>query len=81
MNDYTLISCDFHDELEALATLRQTCQILYRNEVNEQVETNSRIADVYAFNKADYLKLDDGTEIRLDHIISVNGKPASYSLG
>jgi len=27
MNDYCLVDCGFHDQLEALATLRQTCQI------------------------------------------------------
>jgi len=26
MNDYCLVDCGFHDQLEALATLRQTCQ-------------------------------------------------------
>jgi Rho-binding antiterminator len=30
MYPYQLIACSFHDELEALATLRQTCEIQYR---------------------------------------------------
>jgi Rho-binding antiterminator len=30
MDDYCLVDCGFHDRLEALATLRQTCQISYR---------------------------------------------------
>jgi Rho-binding antiterminator len=72
------VDCDFHDELEALATLRQQCWIVYRNAVDEEVEVQDRIVDVYAANKADFLRLKDGTEIRLDRIISVNGKPIAY---
>ncbi len=78
MDAYRLVSCDFHDELEALATLRQECQIVYRNTADEVVEVQDRIVDVYAANKADFIKLKNGTEIRLDRLVSVNGKPMSY---
>lgn len=33
MDNYHLVDCDFYDELEALATLRQQCQIIYYNQV------------------------------------------------
>lgn len=78
MDTYILVDCDFHDQLEALATLRQQCRIMYRNAVDEVVEVQERIVDVYAANKADFLRLKDGTEIRLDRIVSVNGKPIAY---
>jgi Rho-binding antiterminator len=78
MDAYIPVNCDFHDELEALATLRQECQIVYHNATNEVIEVCNRIVDVYAANKADFLKLKDGTEIRLDRIVSLNGKPMSY---
>ncbi|UBF23674.1 hypothetical protein K9N68_18045 [Kovacikia minuta CCNUW1] len=77
MDSYTPVSCDFSDVLESLATLRQECQIVYRNEADEKVEAQGLIVDIYAANKADYLKLKDGTEIRLDRIVSVDGKPVS----
>jgi len=35
--------------------------------------------DVYAANQADFLKLKDGTEIRLDRLISVNGNPTRFA--
>jgi Rho-binding antiterminator len=80
MDAYIPVSCDFHDELEALATLRQECRIVYSNAANELVEVQGLIVDVYAANKADFLKLKDGTEIRLDRIVSVNDKQlSSYS--
>ncbi|NJP09091.1 MAG: hypothetical protein HC866_06065 [Leptolyngbyaceae cyanobacterium RU_5_1] len=76
-DEYVLVSCDFHDQLESLATLRQECRIVYRNAADKLVELDGRIVDVYAANKADFLKLNDGTEIRLDRIESVNGQPIS----
>ncbi|NMF64597.1 hypothetical protein [Brasilonema octagenarum] len=80
MDTYIPVSCDFHDELEALATLRQECRIVYCDAANELVEVQGRIIDVYAANKADFIKLKDGTEIRLDRIVSVNDKQlSSYS--
>ncbi|WNZ23790.1 hypothetical protein HJG54_13620 [Leptolyngbya sp. NK1-12] len=78
MGAYIPVSCDFHDWLEALATLRQKCQIVYRNQANAITEVEDWIVDVYAANQADFLKLKDGTEIRLDQIISVNGETVSY---
>jgi Rho-binding antiterminator len=79
MNDYCLVDCGFHDQLEALATLRQICQISYRTATEEIVEVQSQIVDVFAANKADFLKLKDGTEIRLDRLISVNGNSTRFA--
>lgn len=55
MNAYTPVNCDFHDQLEAIATLRQTCRIVYRGEATTTTEVEGRIVDVYAANHADYL--------------------------
>lgn len=79
MNDYCLVDCGFHDQLEALATLRQFCQISYRTVTGEVVEVQDQIVDVYAANHADFLKLKDGTEIRLDRLISVNGNATRFA--
>lgn len=64
MDDYCLVDCGFHDQLEALATLQQTCQTSYRIATGEIVKVQDQIVDVYAAYKADFLKLKDGTEIR-----------------
>ncbi len=66
MNRYRLIDCDFYDRLEAYATLRQICKIIYHNSSKELVEVHSQIVDIYTAHKAEYLKLIDGTEIRCD---------------
>ncbi len=79
MNSYRLVACSFHDELEALATLHQSCQIMYRNSEGHQQSVLSTIVDVYAAAGADYIKLQDGTVIRIDHLISVNDTPIQFA--
>ncbi|MBD0335041.1 MAG: hypothetical protein ICV62_06105 [Cyanobacteria bacterium Co-bin13] len=77
MSSYTPVSCDLQDQLESLATLRQSCQLVYRDESGEQHEVEDLIVDIYASNHADFLKLQNGTEIRLDRIESLNGESAA----
>jgi Rho-binding antiterminator len=79
MDAYRSVDCDFQDELESLATLRQSCRIVYRNANDETMETESLIVDIYAANHADYIKLADGTEIRLDQLVSVNDKAIAFA--
>lgn len=73
MDSYTPVSCDFQDQLESLATLRQSCSLVYRDDADQQQIAEGLIVDIYAANHADFLRLKDGTEIRLDRIESVNG--------
>jgi Rho-binding antiterminator len=68
MSDYTPVSCDLHDKLEAIATLHRTSQITYRNEADETVKVESKIVDIYAHEGADYCKLENDTVIRLDRL-------------
>jgi len=78
MNDYCLVDCGFHDQLEALATLRQTCQISYRTVTGEIVRVQDQIVDVYAANRR-FFEAQRRTEIRLDRLISVNGNPTRFA--
>ena len=79
MNQYKLIKCSFHDELEALAILRQMCKIIYQTEDDTILEVDSQIVDVYAANQEEFIKLKDGNKIRLDRLISVNGKSIQFA--
>lgn len=71
---YVPISCSFYDELEALATLRQAAMIHYTNENGKTTEIEGKIKDFFIREGAEYLLLASGLEIRLDYIVSVNGK-------
>ena len=74
--DYTPISCSFHDRLEDYSIRGSTIEVRFLQD-DELVETQARIADVFAKNGADFaiLALTDGTEVmvRLDRLLSVNG--------
>lgn len=83
MSDYQPVSCDFHDQLEAIATLHQPCDISYRQtDDGKVIDIRDRIVDVYTTHEAEMLKLADGTTIRLDQIVALNGKSRKdYAVG
>lgn len=66
---YHPIACDFHDRLEALATLRRRVRLsLYTGSAMAE----GIIADIYTVpDKREFLRLDNGAEIRLDFIADV----------
>lgn len=71
MSDYTPVSCELYDKLEAIATLHRTSQIAYRTEAGEKVQVESKIVDVYAKDGADYCKLANDAIIRLDQLEAI----------
>lgn len=73
-NTYQPISCSFHDRLEDWAIRRTSVEIVWLEGDIQQTATD-RIADVFAKNGADHLRLDSGATIRLDHLVSVENNP------
>jgi Rho-binding antiterminator len=74
LSDYEPIDCGDHDRLESLATLRQIARISYRTEDGGTREVEDLIEDLYARDGVEYLRMADGTELRLDALVSVDGK-------
>ncbi|WP_217603241.1 hypothetical protein [Chitinophaga sp. GbtcB8] len=72
---YQPIDCNYYDRLEAWATLRTVCCILYRDENEQQKEVSAIIEDVYTALKVEYMRLDNGLVIRLDKLVAVNDIP------
>ncbi|HEX7118031.1 MAG TPA: hypothetical protein VF212_04550 [Longimicrobiales bacterium] len=73
---YRPIACSLHDELEARATLRRECEIRFRVAgAPDEGVARGRVRDIFARDGAEYLVLDDGREVRLDHIVAVDGTP------
>ena len=70
---YRPIDCSLHDRLEAAATLRKIVAISYRTPQGELVGIEDRILDIFTRDGAEYLRLGDGSEIRLDDLCSVDG--------
>lgn len=78
MEQYQPTNCDFYDVLEELATLRKHSNITFRSENGGTTILKGRITDLYTRDKVEFLKLDNGLEIRLDALIEVDGKRASH---
>ncbi|MFM1931484.1 MAG: hypothetical protein RL226_787 [Bacteroidota bacterium] len=72
---YKPVSCSFMDEVENLATLRkrgrvEKGRIVYQsNDVEMTVE--DAILTWESINGAEYLVLESGLKIRMDHVVSI----------
>ena len=74
MSNYVPINCSYYDELEAAATQRRTVRIIYRDEHGKEQELMTRIKDLYARNKEEFMVLENDLEFRLDRLVSIDGK-------
>ena len=74
MSDYRPISCSFYDELEARATTGQRCTLHYRGEDGELLTHEGIIADLYIRDRVEYLRCQDGFELRLDRLTAVDDR-------
>jgi Rho-binding antiterminator len=72
---YIPISCAVHDELLALATLRQECEIIVVLAEGHAERIRGLITDVYSRGGIEYLQLPNGGIFRLDQIQALNDQP------
>ncbi|NNF56823.1 MAG: hypothetical protein HKN04_01140 [Rhodothermaceae bacterium] len=69
---YQPIACGFHDRLEDWAVRRTPVELIWYDG-DKARHTTAVIADVYAKEGADWLRLDTGEVIRLDRLSTVDG--------
>lgn len=74
MSTYIPINCSYYDELEAAATQRRRVVIAYRDEEGNTQEVETRIKDLYARDKEEFMVLENGLQFRLDRLVSIDGK-------
>lgn len=72
---YVPISCDVHDQLLALASLRKECELTVALTEGQTRRIRGTIVDVYSRAGAEYLQMEDGSTFRLDRIEALNGRP------
>lgn len=72
--DYQPISCDYVDIIEHLATIRKEVEVKYLDESGDSVIQNDILVTWENDGKAEFLITKTGSRIRLDHIISLDGK-------
>lgn len=78
---YQPIDCNYYDRLEAWATMKTICLLVFLDENDVRQEVSGGIADLYTVNKAEYLRMDNGLTVRLDRLLSVNGVPVPGQCG
>ena len=62
--NYVPIDCSIHDRYEAAATLKQQVQL----DLMDGSRIEGRIVDLFAREHIEWMRMDNGTEVRLDHI-------------
>lgn len=71
---YHPISCSYYDRLESLATRCQRCDVVYISDADrENQNLLGYIVDLYTKDQEEFMVMDTGLIIRLDHLVSVNG--------
>lgn len=71
---YVPISCSFYDYLEQAATLGTEAEVEFK-EGDNAAKVVSRIKTLTIKDKVEYMVLENGQHIRLDFLISFDGKP------
>lgn len=71
--EYIPVSCEFHDRLEDLATLRKQASISFVDDGGAPQQRSAVIQDVFARQGADYVTLSSGDTVRLDRLLEVDG--------
>jgi Rho-binding antiterminator len=69
---YIPISCSYHDILESIAVMNEQCDIVFVDEKNQKHSIKARISDIFAKSGEEYLRLENGSLIRLDRLRLVN---------
>ena len=73
MSHYQPVNCEFHDVIEACATLREPVTILAKNADGTHRAIDEVISDVFARDGVEYLKTHCEELICLDELLAVDG--------
>ena len=73
---YAPIEEGFRSELELLIKQRKYVGLLYLSPLRELLSTTAILKEIYALQEVHYLRLSTGEELRLDWLVSVNGRQA-----
>ncbi|EAY24555.1 Rho-binding antiterminator [Microscilla marina] len=70
---YNPINCSLYDYLEAWAVTQTPCKVTYLDAQNKEAYFTKTIVDLYIKDKVEYVKWNDGSSLRLDQLIEING--------
>ena len=72
---YSPIDCGLHDELQLRVMRGREVGLVWDDATGAIQQRRSRLVDVFSRDGVEYLRLDDGSEIRLDRLREVDGLP------
>lgn len=75
---YKPFDCDYHDTLEVLAMRRKECVIEYMDERLQAQTIKNVIEDVFAKGTEEFIRLESGQLIRLDHLMVVDQRTTPF---
>ena len=79
-DSYVPINCHFYDHFEAAIVQKRQVTIEYQDTNQKQRRVATRLKDLQTIDKEEFLTLEDGTAIRLDKVLSIDGKtPPGHS--
>jgi Rho-binding antiterminator len=76
MVQYKPIESSYLDLIKGFAKERKSVRIQYFTDINEFITTVAIIKNVSEKERAAYMQLSNGEEIRLDKIVRIEDKPA-----
>ena len=73
-SSYTPIDCGLHDQLQLLAMRRRKVTLVARDDRGDPLSMEGRVTDVLSRGGAEWLALEDGTFLRLDRLVTIDGQ-------
>lgn len=73
--DYRPIDCGLHDELQLRVLRGRSVEVRWIEADGDERRSVGRVTDVFSRDGAEYLRLEDGRDVRLDHLALVDGIP------
>lgn len=70
---YRPIDCGLHDELQLRVMRGRVVEATWTAPDGTPRSRTGRLLDVFSRDGAEYLRLADGTDVRLDRLVSVDG--------
>jgi len=68
---YAPVDCDFTDELELSVIRKWKVQVKFLKAEGAEATIVGHLVDIYTSNKEEFLKISEGTTIRLDRVVQI----------
>ncbi len=71
---YKPIDSGFYEEIKLAAAQRKLVRMEYLTDLHEYIRTDALLKRMYTEDDAEFIELASGATVRLDRIVSIDGK-------